>query len=150
VYRLLVACVLGLLSVVAIGAPSYAAGAPVKLGNNANWNQRDTAVYVVSTLNVCRNHKGQPISNVLQRRFLATKYSVLADTKNQDLYFIEVKKDDGSVIGAYAYQMGWVRPQAITPALAHFGIKQAAGDMVSDYKSDPKALIATFSSTRPQ
>jgi hypothetical protein len=150
VYRLLVACALGLLSVVAFSAPSFAAGSRANLGNNANWNQRDTAVYVVSTLNVCRNQKGRPISTVLQKRFLATKYSVLADTKNQDLYFIEVKKDDGSVVGAYAYQMGWVKPQAITVALAHFGMKQASGDLVTDYKSDSKLLIATFSSTRPQ
>jgi hypothetical protein len=75
---------------------------------------------------------------------------VLADTKSQDLYFIEVKKDDGSLIGAYAYQMGWVKPQAISPALAHFGMHQASGDILADYRSDPKILMATFSSTRPQ
>jgi hypothetical protein len=138
------------LSLVSLGTQSFAAGASAKLGNNANWGQRDTAVYVVSTLNVCRNHKGQPISTALQRRFLATKYSVLEDTKNQDLYFIEVKKDDDTVIGAYAYQMGWVKPQAITPALAHFGMRRATGDIAADYKSDPKVLMATFSSTRPQ
>jgi hypothetical protein len=29
-------------------------------------------------------------------------------------------------------------------------MKQASGDLVTDYKSDSKLLIATFSSTRPQ
>jgi hypothetical protein len=137
---------IALTGVLSLGAPAYAA----KSGSTTNWNQRDAAVYVVSTLNLLRTHKGTPVSSIFQRRYNVTRYTVLDDLKSQDLYFIELKRDDGSVFGAYAYQMGWVKPQALTSSVSRFGARMAGADTLTSYRNDGKQLLATFTSTMPQ
>lgn len=149
VNRPVAVCVLGLASVLSFTAPAYAASGS-KTSNTINWDQRDTAVYVVSTLNLLRTHNGRPVSVTYARRFNVTKYSVLADTKNADLYFVELKRDDGSTFGVYAYQMGWAKPAALTPSVRHFGARAASSEIAQDYRSDPKVLVGTFTSTLSQ
>jgi hypothetical protein len=148
-YRRVAVGVLGLAGLLSIGTPTFAAHGS-KSSSTTNWNQRDTAVYVVSTLNLLRTTNGRPASVTYASRFDITKYSVLADSKVDGLYFVELKRDDGTVFGAYAYQMGWAKPQALTSSVKRYGAKRAPSDIVSDYKSDPKTELATFTSTVPQ
>ena len=147
--RLVAVCLLGLASVLSYSVPAFAASG-ARTTNAVDWNQRDTAVYVVSTLNLFRTHNGRPASATYARRYGVTRYSVLADPKSDGLYFVELKRDDGSIFGVYAYQMGWAKPAAVSISVERFGARPAPGDVVSDYRSDPKVLLATFTSTLPQ
>ena len=149
VYRRIAVCLLGLASLLPLSSPAWAASG-TKASSTTNWDQRDTAVYVVSTLNLLRNHNGRPASAIYARRYNVTKDTVLADTKSDGLYFVELKRDDGSTFGAYAYQMGWTKPMALTSSVQHYGAHAASSDIAGDYRADPKQLIATFSSTLPQ
>jgi hypothetical protein len=150
-FRFLAVCALAVAGVTAIGTPVHAAGNTSHPHATANtWSQHDTAVYVVSTLNLVRTRNGHPVTILLEHKFQVSKYAVLGDAKVPDLYFVELKRDDGSTFGVYAYQMGWARPFAITASVAHYGVKLAAQDIVNAYKSDTKPLIGTFDSTLPQ
>jgi hypothetical protein len=83
-------------------------------------------------------------------KLAVTQYDVLADTTVSDLYFIKLRRDDGTVAGALAYQLGWPKPQVLTLALPKGVCKHAAGRIMQAYRSDPKMLIGSFSSTLPR
>src|SRR5437660_713957 len=70
-----------------------------------NWQQRDTALYVVSTINVLRTTDGRAASSVFPTQLQVIRYNVLADLTTPDLFFIKMRRDDGSVAGILAYKM---------------------------------------------
>src|SRR5437588_12809773 len=71
VYRLFAVGILGFLGLLVPALPVSAAG---NSGNqthqqhSVDWGQHDTAVYVVSTLNVLHTRKGQPVVAILTKR----------------------------------------------------------------------------------
>ena len=114
-----------------------------------NWNQHDTAVYVVSTLNLLRTHSGRPFTSIWVRKGRVTHFDVYADGSRDNLYFIEMKRSDDSVVGALAYQMGWDRPRTVTTSITRFHIPSAPDKVIQSYQSDVKFSIGSFSSTLP-
>jgi hypothetical protein len=115
-----------------------------------DWNQHDTAVYVVSTLNVLRTHHGQPAAAIMAHRFNIVRYEVWNDLSNNDLYFILLKRADGTVAATLAYQMGWPQPLGLSRPLGRIGVHAAPVAVVTAFHTDPKQLIGSFTSTLPQ
>jgi hypothetical protein len=150
-YRILAAWALAGAGAASFLAPVHAANSTVHSHSNTSaWSQHDTAVYVVSTLNLLRTHSGRSVASVFAQHNGVTHYDVLGDDRTSSLYFVELKKADGSNFGAYAYQMGWTKPMAVTTSVAHFGVKLASSDVQIAYRADPKELLGTFTSTLPQ
>jgi hypothetical protein len=147
--RIIAIAALGAAALLTSVIPAHAAGTPTK-PQTPNWNQHDTAVYVVSTLNLLHTRKGQPITATLTGKLSVTHYDVLADTVVSDLYFIQLRRDDGTVAGALAYQLGWQKPQLLTLALPRGVCKHAADKVMQEYRSDAKQLIGSFTSTLPR
>ncbi|MGH2448153.1 MAG: hypothetical protein ACRDFS_06065 [Chloroflexota bacterium] len=114
-----------------------------------DWQQRDTAVYVVSTLNVVRVDHGHPLVSVLHRRMGVTRFAVYADQLESDLYFIDVLGENGRTAGALAYQMGWKKPRSITFSIERFGVRLAPWFDRQAYRTDSKDMLGTFDTTRP-
>lgn len=114
-----------------------------------NWSQHDTAVYVVSTLNLLRTKKGHAVATVFKNRMGVRTYNVYADTSVADLYFIDLVKGNNSTVGTFAYKMGWQKPMSVSGLLGRFGAHRAPLSIVSDYQIDHKTLIGSFGSTLP-
>lgn len=113
-----------------------------------NWVQRDTAVYVVSTLNILRLDNGQPVSTLFKNQLHVKQYTVEADAVVPDLYYINLVKANKTVAGTFAYKMGWQKPAAITD----FGVQsipRAAPDIISSFHTDHRTKVASFTSTLP-
>jgi hypothetical protein len=143
------AFVIGVSAIFVGSLPALAAGGPTHVQKTTNWATHDTAVYVVSTLNLLRTKSGQPMSQAFARKLRVVRYDVYADNVNNNLYFIDLKRATGSLAGAFAYQMGSVKPVAIL--LNHrVGRVNHASDQISlAYKTDPRTLIGSFTSTLP-
>jgi hypothetical protein len=144
--RLMALCALGL--AVAAG-PAYAAGTGPRAAQPAvNWQQRDTAVYVVSTMNLLNRTGGHTITQVLAHLGVA-HLDVYADTAQANLYFIELKRADGSIAGVLAYQMGWPKPKRVVWSTGRT-VPAVDPRIAQAYRTDPRTLIGTFTSTTPQ
>ena len=122
-----------------------AAGGPARTPGPPSWQQRDTAVYVVSTLNLLRTPSGQ----LMVVKLNVARFDVYADLVRDDLYFIELRARGGTPIGAAAYQLGWAKPQALSRSLGRLGIVHASRIVFRAYRSDEKQLIGSFTSTVP-
>jgi hypothetical protein len=130
-----------------IAAPANAAHRRASQ-TSINWAQRDTAVYVVSTLNLLRTDTGQPITNLFKFQLHVKHYTVEADAVVPDLYFINLVNKSKTVVGTFAYKMGWQKPQAITE-FAVASLPRAPADIVTAYRADRHLKVATFNSTLP-
>jgi hypothetical protein len=126
------------LSVLAASGPAQPQGRP-------DWQQRDTAAYVVSTLNLLRTPGGQ----LMVVKLNAGRFDVYSDLSRDDLYFIELRARGGAPIGALAYQLGWTKPQALSRSLGRLGIGRASRTVFRAYRLDEKQLIGSFTSTVP-
>lgn len=148
-YRFAAIILFGLASLL---MPAVAA-APVAAAPHSqpvDWSQQDTAVYVVSTLNVLHTHRGKPVVGVLARRLQVTRFEVWVSLTTSDLYFILLKRADGSTAGQLAYQMGWPRPMSLGASTDRLGIRRAPDKVATAFRADPKQLIGTFTSTLPR
>lgn len=114
-----------------------------------NWNQHDTAVYVVSTLNLLHTKGGKSVVSMLSNRFDVEHYNVYADQNVPNMYFIELVRTDTTVADVFAYQMGWPKPRGMSKKSANWGSHRASSRITQEYKSDPKQLIGSFDSTLP-
>ena len=130
-------------------APAYAAGTGSRQ-HETNWNQRDTAIYVVSTLNLVRTTGGRPFAQAVSSDMDVTHFDVYADLDRNGLYFIQLKRDDDSVAAVLAYQMGWLKPKSVTTVGHRFGLRPAAWPIVQAYKGDTKGFMQSFASTMPR
>lgn len=147
--RVIAALLLCACGAIAGALPTHAAGTRVSHQKKIDWNQRDTAVYVVSTLNLLYTKQGRPFLSLLRGRLNVTRYDVYADTDTAELYFITLKREDGSVIGAFAYRMGWSKPRILF-LLARRPVAHRGKDKIlTAYRADGKQLIGSFSSTLP-
>jgi hypothetical protein len=117
--------------------------------SSSNWSQHDTAVYVVSTMNLLHTHGGHALTTMLAHHLRVTHYDVYADQQEANLYFIEPRRDDESSVGVLAYQMGWVAPMSVSSSFDKLRIRHAPNSDYSAYRNDPKQLIGSFTSTVP-
>jgi hypothetical protein len=117
--------------------------------SSSSWSQRDCAVYVVSTMNLLRARNGRSVTSLLTQKLAVTRFEVYADQQVADLYFIELKRDDGSTAAALAYQMGWTVPMSVSHSLDRFPIRHAPASSYSAFRDDDTQLIGTFTSTIP-
>jgi hypothetical protein len=129
-------------------APVFAAGSgPV---TPPDWQKHDTAVYVVSTLNLLHGPKGEPAALVLQRAGV-TDYDVYADRAVPNLYFIElgfagVGRAPEQPAPTLVYRLGWKLPRSVTPRVANLRIRLAPRSLIHAAQTDPRDLLATFTS----
>ena len=148
-YRFAAIVLLGLAGLITPGV-TVAPAAAAPHSQPVDWSQHDTAVYVVSTLNVLRTHRGKPVAAILARRLQVSRFEVWLSLNTSDLYFILLKRADGSTAGQLAYQMGWPRPMSLSPATDQLSIRKAPDKIATAFRSDPKQLIGTFTSTLPR
>jgi hypothetical protein len=143
--RLVVLAVLGLAASV---VPVHAEGTGSHSTSPVNWQQRDTAVYVVSTLNLLGRTQSHTVQQLFQRLNI-THLNVYADNDQMNLYFIELKRDDSTTAGSLAYKMGWPKPKRISWS-AGKSIPAVSSVIAQAYRTDDKTLIGAFTSTLPQ
>lgn len=146
--RILAASVLGFIGLTVAIVPARAAGT-TSHQNTTNWGQRDTAVYVVSTLNLLHMRSGKPLTDFLARKLDVARYAVYADTVVSDLYFIQLRREDASVAGVFAYQIGWVKPMLVSLGLPRTVAHRVTDKIAQEYRTDSKQLIGSFNSTLP-
>ena len=115
--------------------------------SDSSWNQRDRAVYVVSTLNLLHTRSGHPLITVFTHKLGVNHYDVYADEAVSDLYFVELRREDGTSAGALAYQMGWLAPMSVSPSLDRLHVRHAPAPAAAGYRTDAKQLIGSFTST---
>jgi hypothetical protein len=139
--------VLLVLCLAASVVPVHAQGSGSHGNSPVNWQQRDTAVYVVSTLNLLGRTRNHTVQQVFQRLDI-TRFDVYADSAQAGLYFIELKRDDSTTVGSLAYQMGWPKPKRISWSTGRT-IPSVATAIAQAYKTDAKTLIGSFTSTLP-
>lgn len=136
-------------SVLAAGSGAHPERATsVRTDRAAYWQNRDTATYVVSTLNLLRGGT-QPFVKVAAHALKVTHFAVYADTTTPGLYFVDLMRENGSVAGSLAYSMGWIAPRALGHNLIRFGIPRASQTVNAEYRSDSKKLLGSFTSTLP-
>lgn len=121
-----------------------------RVSQEANWQRRDTATYVVSTLNLLRTNNGQSVTKVVQNRLDVSRYSIWGDRVVPGLYFIQLKRDTGSVVGVLAYQMGWVKPLSLTPRLDALGVTPASREVQREYHHGHLVFLGAFTSSLPR
>lgn len=146
--RILLVSVLSIVGLAMGVVPASAAGTSSHI-KVTNWGQRDTAVYVVSTLNLLHTRNGKPVTALLARKLDVARYDVYADTAVTDLYFIQLRRNDGSVAGVFAYQIGWARPVLVSLSLPRAIAHHANEKIARAYRYDQKQLIGSFGSTLP-
>lgn len=129
------------------GRPADAAGR-FPGGPTVDWDQHDTAVYVVSTLNVLHTRQGRPLVPILARRFHIATYEVWNDLSHPDLFLLMLKRPSGAAAVQFVYQMGWPTPLSFIST--RFGIAGAPAVVVQEIRGDPKQLIGSFTSTLPR
>jgi hypothetical protein len=144
--RLVVLFALGLIAAAISAMPVRAASGPPQPRGQPNWQQRDTAVYVVSTLNLLRTPSGQLVVDRLD----VSRFDVYADVVKDGLYFIQLHAKSGALVGAVAYQLGWTKPQALSRSVGRLGVDRASRIIFRAYRADHKQLIGSFTSTVPQ
>jgi hypothetical protein len=115
----------------------------------SKWELRDSAAYVVSTMNLARCNGRRLLTPILDHQYGVTHYDVYADQATTGLFFIEPKRSDGSSTGALAYQMGWMAPQSVSSSFDALHTHRAPPDVYSAFKNDKKHLIGSFASTVP-
>lgn len=131
----------------AVAAPASAAHRRTNQAT-VNWAQHDTAVYVVSTLNLLRSDSGQPMTNVFKSQLHVKRYMVEADTVVPDLYFIQLVAKSHSVVGSFAYKMGWQKPMAVSD-FGMASLPRASADIITAYRTDHRIKVGNFTSTLP-
>lgn len=119
-------------------------------GPDITWGERDTATYVVSTLNLVRAPGGAPLSEILSGDLKVTRFEVYADNDRSNLYFMRFRRSEGTLVGTVVYKMGWSLPRGWTASMRRLGVPRAPRAYSSAARSDTLELVATFSSTFPE
>lgn len=122
----------------------------LRVTEQAAWQRRDTATYVVSTVNLLRTQQGRPLRKFVEYRMGVDRYAIFADDDVPGLYFIRLKRDTGSVAGTLAYHMGWPVPLSLSHKLSVLGIKPAPRAVWQAYKTDHMTFLGAFTSSLPR
>jgi hypothetical protein len=104
----------------------------------------------VSTINLLHTKSGQAIATLLSDKYDVARYAVYADTGQEDLYFIQLRRSDSKVLGTFVYKMGWQMPLSLSSFTDRLGVHRASSRYYQEYRNDPKVLMDTFTSTLPQ
>lgn len=142
----LLACIT-LLIVLRVPAADAAGRGTKSFGTN--WNQHDTAVYVVSTLNLVQLSNGRGLPGALSADYHVTRFDVYVDLNYQELFFILLRTDEGSAVGALAYRMGWVKPRSVSASMDRLGVSRAPRPIAEAFRTNPLQNIGSFTSTLP-
>jgi hypothetical protein len=114
-----------------------------------DWQSHDTAVYVVSTINLLHPVNGVPAARAFHDVLGTERYAVLADQVWPDRYFIALQGSSGEVVGALEYALGWRKPRAVTDSTIHLGIRPAGRHGIRAYHHDLQLQIGVFTSPSP-
>jgi hypothetical protein len=87
---------------------------------------------------------------MLTDRLGVAHFEVYADLNVPDLYFIQLRREGGGLAGAFVYQMGWQSPESASFLTTRLGVPRAPRKYLQEYRSDPKQLQGSFTSTLPQ
>jgi len=126
--------------------PSKATNIPA---TREQWQQYDTAAYVVSTLNLLTGENARAFSARLRRQYHVLRYDVYADVPVRNLYFVQLRSSNNRVIGVLAYRMGWSKPEALNAFAHRVGARNAPHSVLHFYRSSELQLLGTFDSTLP-
>ena len=113
------------------------------------WDRRDSASYVVSTMNLVHVRDGRRLTSLLVHRYPVARYDVYADRRVDNLFFIEPENADGTAVAGLAYQLGWTAPMSVSPSISTLHVPAAPADVFAAFRHDRKQLIGSFSSTVP-
>lgn len=143
--------VAALLTVACVGmaiSPARAAGNGSHSEQQTYWKQQDTAVYVVSTLNLLR-HDHTAFVTLATQKLKVARFAVYEDLDSTNVYFINLLRADGSRVGTLTYVMGWQLPRSLSSSLNKYGVHAAPDYLVTAYKTDSKRLMETFKTSLP-
>jgi hypothetical protein len=124
------------------------ASAAISPSAPADWSQYDTAVYVVSTLNVVRTRDAQPLVPLLAARYGVVRYAIWQDLQAID-YVIQPKRASGRNAGMLVYRLGWDKPYSFSRFTHKLGVPGPPQPIPGNFQTDSKKLIGTFASTLP-
>ncbi|GAC1320185.1 MAG: hypothetical protein NVS2B16_03730 [Chloroflexota bacterium] len=110
------------------------------------WVAYDRAAYAVSTLNLPLCDNRQQLSAFLHDRQGAASYTLLQSVRDPDVTFIQVRSASRSLVGVYAYRMGFALPEGVWQAHC---VDSAPDSVVSLYRTDTLMWLARFASTNP-
>ncbi|GAC1524474.1 MAG: hypothetical protein NVS2B16_33010 [Chloroflexota bacterium] len=85
----------------------------------------------------------------MKRGLRVTHFDVWKDVKVEGLYFIRLKRGDGSSAGALAYRIGWAKPATLVRLTRRLGAAPAPAHVARAFRVDPQRLEASFTSTFP-
>lgn len=122
----------------------------LQVDQKVNWQRRDTATYVVSTLNLLRTDGGALLTKMAENRMGVERYAVYADDTTRGLYFIQLKRNSESIVGVLAYRMGWPKPLSLSPKLDGLGIVAASRDIQQAYRNDSLTFLGSFTTSLPR
>lgn len=115
----------------------------------SEWARYDTAAYVVSTLNLLTKQTAAAFSARLRDRYHVSEYVVRSDLSRTGLYFVQLIRSHGRIAGAFAYRMGWTKPQAVSSFGIRLGGTLASRSVRRSYRTDASRSLGTFKSTLP-
>jgi hypothetical protein len=114
--------------------------------HKGSWKERDRLVYVVTTLNAPVCADGNQLSSDLHDGG-ARLYDVSRSTVDRQLYFIQVRASDKTLLGVYTYRFGWQLPQGVQ---SYKCVVAASSNIDGQYKAHDWKQEAEFDSTFPQ
>lgn len=146
-FRLIAVTALTLAGLLAWTLPAHAAADGVVTAPGT-FSDQDTAVYVVSTLNLVRTGDRQSLVSVLTERYGAVRFAVWEDLVTQT-FVIEAKRADGSNAAMLVYRLGWDKPYSYSRLTAALGVPRSPRGVEGHFRSHAKRLLGSFSSTLP-
>lgn len=111
-----------------------------------DWNRRDLAVYVVSTLNLPLCSRGRKLSTVLRGSLHASYFDVYESRMRPNVYFIRVNTAQRRLLSVYGYELGRTLPLGVWHAIC---VSAAPDWLRALYRPDAVQWIARLSSTTP-
>ncbi len=116
----------------------------------SRWTEHDTAVYLVSTINLLRTPSGRLTVTAMKEGLGASQFQVWKDVAVDGLYFIQLLRLDGSRAGTLAYQMGDAKPTSLRSRRPWLGAAPAPAGVARAFRHASPRLLASFSSTVPR
>jgi hypothetical protein len=120
------------------------------MGDKVSWRERDTAIYVLSTLNLLSGLSPDALTQRLRRTAHIRSYAVATDLLKPGIYFILLERADTTIDGACVYRMGWLAPQAATSLPPPLRARWASWSMGVAYRSDPTRVVYSATSLMPR
>jgi hypothetical protein len=154
-YRFVIIAVLILVGLLACAVPAHAAdpaptSVPTPMATAApfNWNEYDTAAYVVSTLNVVRTGDRRLLVPLMTAQYGVTRFAVWDDLQT-DGYVIQLKRASGVNVAQLVYKLGWDQAGSYSRLTDRLGVPRPPQAIEGHFRTHAKRLIGTFNATLP-